>query len=72
VLNPRNPDAEGREDNEVQWIRGEGQMVYWSQCSVTVIEANIYTPLELRNVQGRLWAGTTLCMFGGKVKVSIN
>jgi hypothetical protein len=45
-------------------------MVFWSQCSVTVIEENIHTPLELLDGQGKVGDGTILYMFGGKVKVA--
>jgi hypothetical protein len=57
-------------DNEVQWIQGAGQMVFWNQCSVTVIEEGIYTPLELLHGEGKVGDGIILCMFGGKVKVA--
>jgi len=67
-------DFEGVGKNEVNMITGNGQMVYWKGCNVTVIEKESggeekRRPLyNVRDGQGRLPLGSKLYVTHGMVK----
>ncbi|EPS29044.1 hypothetical protein PDE_03991 [Penicillium oxalicum 114-2] len=61
-------------DNDVSWITGKGQWVYWLDCNITVFlrdgngDKDNGTMCNQRAGQGIVPAGVELYCFGGKVK----
>jgi len=67
-------DFEDVDENRVKMITGNGQMVYWKGCNVTVYEKDSEGKEQTRklvgmpNGQGTAESGTKLYVTYGKVK----
>jgi len=64
------------DNNDVEWVTGEGQWVYWRDCNITIIvkdssgNKDTRTMCPDRSGQGQLPSGVDLYCFGGKLKVA--
>lgn len=63
-------------DNDVKWVTGRNQMVYWQECNVTIFYKDSKGKKDggrkcsKRSGQGIVPEGVDLYCFGGKLKVS--